>query len=144
MAQSQYPALDPNYFINGAAEANKSQGNPADNLFTPGLDLPSPNLATVNLSYQLFWKPNAISFAAGGALVGGAASLPISIYTLGAIAAAGEMSLDALALPLTIGAYSVATGAGVGLVLFGIYEMAIHPPPSPYGPHGPAAPIPFP
>ena len=59
LAQSQYPALDPNYFINGAAGANSPQGNPADNLFTPGLDLPSPNLATVNLPSFTERKPSS-------------------------------------------------------------------------------------
>lgn len=94
--------------------------------------------------YRLFTKPDAASFMAGGALVGGTASLPISYYSLSYIAASGEMGLDALALPLTIGGYSAAAGGGVGLVMFGLYEMLTNPPASPYGPSGPAAPTPFP
>jgi len=92
----------------------------------------------------VFSQPDATSFMAGGAFVGAIASLPISYYSLSYISAAGEMSIDALALPLTIGAYSTAAGAGVGLIFFVLYEMITHPPASPYGPSGPAAPIPFP
>jgi hypothetical protein len=45
---------------------------------------------------------------------------------------------------MTIGAYSAAAGAGVGLVMFGLFEMIANPPASPYSPSGPAAPPPFP
>jgi len=76
--------------------------------------------------------------------VGAAVSLPISYYSLTSIAAAGELSLDAMALPMSIAGWSAAAGGGAGLAVFGLYLMIVIPSPSPYGPHGPQAPISMP
>jgi len=156
LAQSQSGSFnDPNLFSpQTAANQSLQEITVTGSISTPPSLLPltpffdlEPFSATNAVSfspYTFFSKPDAPSFALGGVLVGAAASLPISYYALNSIAAAGELSLDAVVLPMSIGGWSAAAGGGVGLAVFGLYWMLANPPASPYGPHGPAAPISMP
>ncbi len=92
--------------------------------------------------YRLFSKPDAPSFMAAGALVGTAAGVATVPAAYAYAAAAGEMSLDAFAgLPVTISVSGGVAGLVVGAAAFGLYELQINSPPSPY-PNGVAPGVP--
>jgi RHS repeat-associated protein len=112
--QSQYPAQsqnsalnDPNYFSNGAAGVGGSpQGNYADSVFTPGLELPAPNLATVNIPTFSGLSGASAAYvygSVGGAVIGSGTGVGIGLYL-----APAEMA-------------EFATAAGVG---YGIGEAS--------------------
>ena len=79
LAQSQYPALnDPNYF-----GVQSQPADYADSLSTPGLDLPPPNLATVNLPTFTGLSGASAAFVygtLGGAVIGTGVGTAVGMY----------------------------------------------------------------